>query len=132
LSLFVQDEHLVLDYNCFGDHQVVVSDVEVPVGNSKPGARFRRKGRGGEITLLVDGAPSGSIELPFAMTIISSVGASIGFDDGSTVSERYEGPFPFEGTFRRLDVELLPPQGAGPGGPDDHARSEERSAMSRQ
>ncbi|MGA8726432.1 MAG: arylsulfatase [Acidimicrobiales bacterium] len=130
LSLFVQDDHLVLDYNCFGDHQIVVSERGCPVGPSKLAARFRRKGRGGEITLVIDGATSGSMGLPFAMTIMSSVGASVGFDDGSAVSERYRGPFPFEGRFLRLDVELLPPGGAGDG--DGHSRSEERSAMSRQ
>ena len=32
LSLFVQDDRLVFDYNCFGDHHVVESDIEVPVG----------------------------------------------------------------------------------------------------
>ncbi len=132
VSLFVQDERLILDYNCFGDHRIAVSEVEVPLGPSKVGARFRRNGRGGEVTLLVEDVPSGSLVLPFAMTIISSVGASVGFDDGSAVSERYRAPFRFEGTFRRLDVELLPPEAARSGGTDDHARSEERSAMSRQ
>jgi arylsulfatase A-like enzyme len=133
LSLFIQDGRLVLDYNCFGDHQVVVSEVEVPVGSSTVGARFRRQGRGGAITLLVEGASCGSMELPFAMTIISSVGASVGFDDGSAVSERYRGPFPFEGIFRRLDVELLPPEGAVAGdGERETAQAEQRSAMARQ
>jgi arylsulfatase A-like enzyme len=133
VSLFVQDSRLVFDYNCFGDHRVVASDVEVPVGPSKVGVRFRRKGRGAEVTLLVEGTPAGSLVLPFAMTIISSVGPSVGFDEGSAVSERYQAPFRFEGVFRRLDVELLPPAAAGPdGGSDGDARAAERSAMSQQ
>jgi arylsulfatase A-like enzyme len=133
VSLFVQDERLVLDYNCFGDHRIVVSEVEVPAGSTRVGARFRRKGRGGEITLQVQDAPTGSVVLPFAMTIISSVGASVGYDDGSAVSERYQAPFRFEGTFRRLDVTLLPPEGAGSDRDgDEHARATERTAMSRQ
>ena len=47
VSLFVQDDHLVFDYNCFGDHQVVVSDAPVPVGRSVVGVHFVRTGRGG-------------------------------------------------------------------------------------
>ena len=34
ISFFVQDDRLVLDYNSFNDHTVVVSDVEVPEGPS--------------------------------------------------------------------------------------------------
>ena len=43
------------------------------------------------------------------MTMISSVGPSIGYDHGSPVSERYAGHFPFEGRLRRLDVTLVRP-----------------------
>ncbi len=41
------------------------------------------------------------------MTMISSVGPSVGYDHGSAVSDRYRGPFPFEGTLERLDIEVL-------------------------
>ena len=51
LSLFVQDDRLVFDYNCFGDHHVVESEVPVPVGPSVVGVRFRRTGKGGAATL---------------------------------------------------------------------------------
>jgi arylsulfatase len=127
VSLFVQDGHLVLDYNCFGDHQVVVSAAPVPVGPSVVGVRCVRTGRGGEATLVVDGAASGSVELPFLMTLISSVGPSVGYDHGSPVSERYEAPFPFEGTLHRLDVQVM---GGRPTA--DETAAAERAAMSRQ
>ncbi len=41
------------------------------------------------------------------MTMISSVGPSVGYDHGSPVSERYRGSFPFEGKLHRLDIDVL-------------------------
>jgi arylsulfatase A-like enzyme len=126
VSLFVQDDRLVFDYNCFGDHQVAESERTVPVGDSVIGVRFRREGKGATATLVIDGAADTAVEIPFAMTIISSVGASVGYDHSAPVSERYRDRFPFAGTLHRLDVDLLQP-------PDDGSvQSEERSAMSRQ
>jgi arylsulfatase len=61
------------------------------------------------------------------MTIISSVGPSVGYDHGSPVSERYRGQFPFEGRLHRIDIDLL--RGAGEA---DQAGADERAAMSRQ
>ena len=127
VSLFVQEDRLVFDYNCFGDHHVVESEGAVPVGPSVVGVRFRRTGKGGSATLLIDGRACGILAVPFAMTMISSVGPSIGYDHGSPVSERYRGPFPFEGRLRRLDVAVL-----GPGPGREGAEAEERAAMSRQ
>ena len=109
VSLFVQDDRLVFDYNCFGDHHVVVSGATVPTGDAVVGVRFRRSGQGGDATLVIDGRASGKLDVPFAMTMISSVGPSIGYDHGSPVSERYTGHFPFEGTLHRLDVTLVAP-----------------------
>ncbi len=129
VSVFVADEHLHLDYNCFGDHHVVTSEQPVPTGATRVGVRFRRHGRGGHAQLLVDDAPSGELDVPIAMTMISSVGPSVGYDHGSPVSDRYSGPFPFEGTLRWLDVDVLGPNALD--GPDDRAAAE-RSAMSRQ
>jgi hypothetical protein len=126
LSLFVQDDRLVFDYNCFGDHHIVESDGPVPVGGSVIGVQFRRSGKQGAATLVVDGVPNGEMTVPFAMTMISSVGPSIGYDHGSPVSERYTGHFPFEGRLERLDVTLT--RGAN----KTDAQAEERAAMSRQ
>ena len=128
VSLFVQDERLVFDYNCFGDHHLVESDLLVPIGPSVIGVRFRREGKGGEMTLLVDGTPCGSMTVPFAMTMISSVGPSMGYDHGSPVSERYRDAFPFQGTLTRIDVTLVKPRSAD----QRAAEAEERAAMSRQ
>jgi arylsulfatase len=107
LSVFVQGDRLVFDYNCFNDHYVVDSSVEVPVGPSVVGVRFRRAGAGGTAGLFVDGIPCGDMTVPFAMHIISSVGPSVGYDHGSPVSERYSGHFPFEGTLHEVDIAVV-------------------------
>lgn len=106
ISLFLQDDRLVFDYNCFGDHQVAESDRPVPSGPSSVGVRFRRTGRDGRATLVIDGQEAGSVAIPFVMTLMSSVGPSIGYDHGSPVSTRYRAPFPFEGRLSRLDVDV--------------------------
>jgi len=108
-SLFVQDDRLWFDYNAFGDHSVVVSDRSVPVGDCTIGVRFERTGRSsGAAEVVIDGEPCGRVEIPFTMRMISSVGADVGLDRLSPVSDRYTGTFPFGGTIRRLAVEVAP------------------------
>jgi len=129
LSLFVQDDRLILDYNCFGDHHLVVSATTLPAGPAEVGVRFRRSGTSGSAKLVVDGETCGYLDVPFVMTIISSVGPSIGYDHGSPVSQRYTGHFPFEGRLERVDVTLVH------GTPEEQAaraEADEREAMSRQ
>ena len=106
LSLFVEGDLLVFDYNCFGDHHVLESTRTVPPGSSAIGVRFRREGRTGRAELVVDGVACGAISLPFVMGMISSVGASVGRDHGSPVSERYADDNPFAGVLHRLEIVL--------------------------
>jgi arylsulfatase A-like enzyme len=128
-SAFVQNDHLVFDYNCFGEHHIAESDIEVPVGSSEIGVRFERLGRNGIATLVIDGADCGSTEIPFVMQVISSVGASVGSDVGLPVSERYDHAFPFEGTLHRVDIELLR---ANRKQAAEMAEAQQRSDMNRQ
>jgi arylsulfatase A-like enzyme len=110
LTVFVQDDHLVFDYNCFGEHHEVVSSVPVPEGPSVVGVRFRRGEDGGDATLVVDGTECGDVHVPFVMRMISSVGSSVGYDRGSPVSPRYASRgdgFPFEGRLERVDIQLV-------------------------
>ena len=44
VSLFVQDDRLVLDYNCFGDHYLVESAAAVPVGRGGGRGAFPANG----------------------------------------------------------------------------------------
>ena len=127
--VFVQDDRLVFDYNCFGDHHVVESTVPVPTGRSLVGVEFRRTGRGGEATLVVDGAKCGAVEIPFVMKVISSMGASVGFDHGLPVSRRYSDGFAFAGTLHTVEISLRSPR---QGEDADTARAEGRAGMSRQ
>ncbi|MCB1017734.1 MAG: sulfatase-like hydrolase/transferase, partial [Acidimicrobiales bacterium] len=134
VSLFVQDDRLVFDYNCFGDHQIVESDVPVPTGRSVVGVRFRRSGDTAVATLVVDGADAGSVDVPFAMRIMSSVGPSVGYDHGSPVSRRYDDEFAFSGTLERVDISLVKP-GDGPAAraqDAEDAATDQRSTMARQ
>jgi arylsulfatase len=41
------------------------------------------------------------------MSMMSSVGPSIGEDHGSAVSPRYEAPFAFTGTLHEIEIQLL-------------------------
>ena len=65
-SFFVQDSRLVFDYNAFGDHQVLVSDRDVP-GRVVPARRaVRRTGAPDRArsTLLIDDEPCGRARPP--------------------------------------------------------------------
>ena len=86
IAVFVQDDRFVVDYNAFNDHAMIASTVAVPTGDSTLVARLRRgAGRSGSISLEVNGQPAGAVELPLVMMMISSVGASIGYNHGSAV-----------------------------------------------
>lgn len=134
LSLFVQGDRLVFDYNVFGDHHVVESDVPLPTGSCALGVRFRRLVDGGQVTLTVDGAPAGTMAVPFVMRVISSTGHSIGADHGSPVSIRYGDAFPFEGRLHRVDIDLVrPPTGDGRRAEDaEQAATAARTGLARQ
>lgn len=108
LSIFVQNDKLVADYNAFDDHTVLESEIEVPVGGSELVLAIRRTGaRTGTMALLVDGTLAGTTDLPLFMSMMSSVGPSVGYDHGSPVSPRYEAPFAFEGTLHEVVIQLL-------------------------
>ena len=129
LSVFVQDERLVFDYNTFGDHTVVESETALPIGSCTLGVRFRRAGNGATATVVVDDSPVGSAEIPFAMRVISSVGSSVGYDHGMPVSDRYDSAFAFEGELHAVEIRLV----SGSRRQDhDVAAAEGRSELGRQ
>ena len=127
MSVFVQNDRLVVDYNAFDDHTILESTIEVPAGTSTLVAQFRRgAAMAGSMSLEVNGEPAGSVELPLFMRMMSSVGPSVASDHGSAVSNRYEAPFAFTGTLHEVVIQLLSPQ-------DLDARAAEAAAeMSRQ
>ncbi len=108
LSVFVQHDRLVVDYNAFDEHTILESDVPVPAGDATVGVQVRHgDDRTGTVSILIDGAPAGSADLPLFMQIMSSVGPSVGYDHGSPVSNRYEAPFPFAGTLHEVVIQLV-------------------------
>lgn len=127
LSLFVQEGRLVFDYNAFGDHTVLESTIAVPEGEVDLVLRVRRgDGMSGTADLVVAGTDAGHVELSLFMRMISSIGHSIGCDNGSAVSNRYDGPYPFTGDLREIVIQ------SSPGRFYDAAEAEARAEMSRQ
>ncbi len=130
MSVFVQGDRLVVDYNAFNAHTIVESTLPVPVGDSTLGVHLERDGRTtGWVEVSIDGAACGRAEIPFFMRMVSSVGSSVGMDHGSAVSERYEAPFAFAGTLHEVSVSLPARRGSEQAA---EAATTERSEMSRQ
>ncbi|MBU3688103.1 MAG: sulfatase [Acidimicrobiales bacterium mtb01] len=130
MSVYVEDDRLVFDYNIFGEHHVVRSSESVPDGRSILSLAFRREGKAGSATLLIDGRDVGRLAIPFVMRTMSSVGPSVGYDHGSPVADSYarrRDGFPFEGRLDRLEIRLV-----RAGSEADVAASEGRAQMGRQ
>ncbi|MHB1138336.1 MAG: arylsulfatase, partial [Microthrixaceae bacterium] len=126
ITVFVQDDRLVLDYNAFDDHTVLVSNRPVPTGDSELTLQVERDGMSGTATMRIDGETCGTVELPLLMRIMSSVGASVGRDHGSAVSPRYTAPFVFSGELHQVVIQLA--EGRAP----DVEAAEAAKEMSRQ
>ena len=107
ISIFVQNDKLFIDYNSFDERTVLESELPVPQGDSVLGASLARSSRTtGTMSLTIDGKPAGSVDLPFMMRMISSLGASVGMDFGSQVSLHYDDTFPFDGTLHQVEIQL--------------------------
>ncbi len=106
--MFVLGDRLCFDYNAFGDHTLIESDVTIPADARELTVRFERIGRAGRIEIRIDGLPCGAADVPYAMRMMSSIGASIGSGTHSPVSTAYTGPFPFEGTLHEVTVDVDP------------------------
>ena len=110
MSFFVHEDRLVFDYNIFGEHHVVSSADPIPEGDVELAVRFRRDGKTGTATLVVDGREVGRLDVPFVMRTMSSVGPSIAYDHGSPVAAAYAARrdgYPFTGTMHQLVVEIV-------------------------
>jgi arylsulfatase len=113
LSIFIQNELFIIDYNAFDNHTILESNVKIPEGETTLVARFRRReGRSGQMSLMVNGVVAGSVTLPLFMRMMSSVGPSIAYDHGSAVSMRYNAPFPYSGKLHKVEIQLLSRQDA--------------------
>jgi len=111
-SLYVQSGHLVHDMNIGGEHVIVRSRTPISPGERRLGVRVRRIGAcptenpTNEFTLLIDGAPAGSIRSRLGfLNQISWTGLDIGRDRGSPVSH-YASPFAFTGKLVKVIVTM--------------------------
>ena len=87
ITIFIQNAHVVVDYNAFKEHSILESSVQLPPGKNELSVLVQRLEQGmGRIEISVNGTPSGSIELPILMGMISSMGASVGRDRFSCIS----------------------------------------------
>ena len=129
LAFFVKDSKLIFDYNAFDDHTIVTSSIDVPVGEVHLGVRFRRTGRGGNVTLVINDTECGSAEIPLVLRTLSSVGTSFGISQASAVSREYHAPFTFTGKLRKVEIELISPKRDQE---NDVREAEARSIMGRQ
>ncbi len=78
---------------------------------------------------MIDDAECGTVDIPFVMRMISSIGPSVGYDHGSRVSNEYDGEFPFEGTLTRVDIQLVSERKAESA---ESAEADARATMARQ
>jgi arylsulfatase len=106
--VYVQDGHLVHDYNAVGTHHVMRSAVRMPVGPSVVEYSFTKTAElHGTGRLSVDGTEVARAAFgPTLGTHLSAVGLAVGQNLFSPVSDAYEPPFPFAGTIHRVVYEL--------------------------
>jgi len=111
LTLFIQNNKVVLDYNAFGDHTILESPNDVPAGDHELRVVLRRtEGMAGTIALQIDNVDVATASVPLYMRMMSSVGPSVGYDHGSPVSQRYEAPFEYTGTLHEVVIEAGKPR----------------------
>ncbi len=111
MTFFVQDDRLAFVYNHLGTMFEVIADEPLPAGEVDLILRYVKSGdHQGDAELRLEtsaGAVSlarGPVEtLPYRQTLY---GTDIGKDAGPTVSERYAGPFAYEGKLHWVEYRL--------------------------
>lgn len=110
LSLYVQDRHLIYDYNFLDKaHYIITSKAEVPMGNSTLRFAFNKTGghRGiGRLFINDTQVGAGPIPLTELARYSEEEGLEIGKDPQTPVSESYKSPFKFNGTLEKVVMEV--------------------------
>jgi arylsulfatase len=112
--LMIEDNHLVYDYNYYGDHHILRSDDAVPTGKSIVGMRFAidDAGTGGVASLVIGDTPVGAMRLPETFEhFVAFQGMDVGADRLSPVRHAAKGDFRFQGRLRQVVVEILDERG---------------------
>ncbi|HEV8298726.1 MAG TPA: arylsulfatase [Acidimicrobiales bacterium] len=106
--LYVNDGHLVHDYNAVGRHDVLRSRDPLPIGACTVAYSFTKtRDLHGVARLVVDGREVASAPVgPTLGTHISAVGMAIGRNVFSPVCDDIVAPFPFAGVIRRVVYDI--------------------------
>jgi arylsulfatase len=111
-ALYMLKGKLVFCYN-YGalDHFIVASAAAVPAGKHRLDFDFKYDGgfgKGGAVTLAVDGKPAGQGRVGKTLGSLYTLDASfnVGEATGTPVSDDYQGPFKFTGVLDQLTVTL--------------------------
>ncbi len=105
-ALYVLRDRLVFDYNLFGQHLKAISSQALPAGKVKVGVFMERLGRVARASVLIDGKPCGSVDIPFLVRRHSGGNLNIGRDEGIAVSDDYVAPFEFQGRLHEVVIDL--------------------------
>ena len=110
-ALYLQDGHLVHDYNFVNRHHIVRSTQPVPAGCCELAYEMTKTGEyRGEGTLLINGERCGTVALPQTYRAQSSfIGLEIGRAPKPSVGE-FEAPFAFSGVLHKVVFELADDQ----------------------
>ncbi|NKC15208.1 MAG: sulfatase-like hydrolase/transferase [Gammaproteobacteria bacterium] len=105
-SFYVQNGHLVFEYNALGQSTAITADRALQAGRHTVKAQFKKSAEHeGTLTLIINEEPSGhgTIRLlPWRQTLY---GMDIGRDVGSTVGTAYKAPFAYCGTLHFIEYE---------------------------
>ncbi|WP_313458156.1 arylsulfatase [Stenotrophomonas sp.] len=114
-GLYFKDGKPAFVYNFLGQERPVFSaEKALPPGKAHIEVRFDYDGggmgKGGKVTLTVDGTTvaSGRLERTVPIQFSIGEGLDIGLDTGSAVDWNYTLPFRFTGTIDHVDVEIFP------------------------
>lgn len=122
-GLYMKDGKPAFVYNFLGQERPVFNaEKALPPGKAHIEARFDYDGggmgKGGTLTLWVDGhtVASGRLERTIPIQFSIGEGLDIGLDTGSAVDWSYTLPFRFTGTIDHVDVEIYPEKTAATSG----------------
>jgi len=101
-SFFLKDGAVHFDYNALGTHHRATGAAALAPGRHELEARFEREGKGGTLSVAVDGHEVGSVQIPRIVRMLGSTGLDVGRDALSPVVDDYDAPFPFTGVIERV------------------------------
>ena len=108
ISFYVKDKKLAFAYNSDGKLLEVVSDKVIPAGKAelKADVTYSNEGKNKSVTLYINGAQAGTIDLGKITTARSGYeGLEVGRDVGTSVSTAYKAPFAFTGKLNEVVIE---------------------------